>query len=163
MRKGGGRVKGSKFELQIAKEIAKRFGFNYGTDIRRTPNSGALITRSDLWINPKVRHKFPYFCEMKKRENWNLEGAFYNEKWEPYLWFSEAESKLQVDPEYDPSSPVILIFARNGIKPLVMFNSDISIYGDKTLMAVEDRLYIDYGKQIQIISWEKFLENITKL
>lgn len=117
------RRKGHQFERDTGKILAKKLNIQYGKDLRRTPGSGATITRADLWIRPKYRDNFPYFVEMKNysEEAWHLEGID-NDKWLPRLWYEDAVEKLGLDPDYDPEAPVLLIFKKNGIKPLCMLN-----------------------------------------
>lgn len=106
------KAKGGSFELKIAKYISKLFDIEYGKDIRKTPQSGAILCRADLWVRERYRIRFPYFIECKKRENIKLEHS-HLDNWLPIIWFNEAKEKLQVDPDYPSNSPVMLIFSRN--------------------------------------------------
>lgn len=116
--------KGNNFELKIAKEIAKEIGVEYGKYIRRTPGSGALLTRADLWVDEKYRAKFPYFCELKKRRTALLDKITQS-NWEPKKWFDESMSKLEHCPSYGGTlAPPILIFANNNTSAFVMFDRE---------------------------------------
>lgn len=163
MKKGGGRVKGSKFELDLAKDIAKAIGIKYGSDVRRTPNSGALTTRSDLTIAPKHFAKFPFFLEAKHREGWDFWQFFGTSDWLPIQWYEEAKEKLGVDPYYDPmTTTTILVFKQNGKKPLVMmnYNEFIIWFPDPLgypLMSVYGAMNI-----YTIVPWSVFLAKVTK-
>lgn len=117
------RQKGSRYELDIAKYLSNEFGLRYGIDIRRTPNSGALITRSDLWISSKFRNILPFFIEAKNRQSWSFDKYHSKAEWPPYTWFKEAEEKLHVDPDYDQSSRVMLIFTKKYAPSYVMVRS----------------------------------------
>lgn len=121
-KKVNGKKKGSKFELDIAKQIAATIKEPYGTMVRRTPGSGSLLCRSDLWVHASVRHKFNWFLELKKRENIRLEHLF---KENNYLtkWYQDSKEKLDIDPEYDPmTTPTGLVFCKNNMAPFILMS-----------------------------------------
>jgi hypothetical protein len=122
-KKVNGKAKGSSFELQIAKEIAKALNLEYGKYIRRTPGSGSLLTRSDLWIDPAYRHLCNLYIECKKRENWSWDQYFNGSEWLPIQWYNDAGDKLLVDPDYSPESTIVcLIFTKNRSKVYAMIH-----------------------------------------
>lgn len=163
MKKGGGRIKGSKFELDLAKDIAKAIGVKYGSDVRRTPNSGALTTRSDLTIAPKHFAKFPFFLEAKHREGWDFWQFFGTSEWLPLQWYKEAYEKLGVDPYYDSmATTVILVFKQNGKKPLVLLDEkDFDIWLKDKPIDSSMRVSLGYTDRYIILPWSVFLDRVT--
>ena len=122
-KKVNGKAKGSSFELQIAKQVAKTLNLEYGKYIRRTPGSGSLLTRSDLWIDPRYRHRCNLYIECKKRENWNWDQYFNSSEFSPVTWYKEAADKLKIDPDYDPESSIVcLVFTKNRSKIYAMLS-----------------------------------------
>lgn len=163
MKRGGAgpRNKGSRFELDIAKQISERCGIAYGRDIRRTPNSGALITRSDLWVNPRERVKWPFFMEMKRRETTSLDNCL-NPGWQPREWFFEAIEKLKVDPDYDPNSPVLLIMSRNRIDSMAMLMlSDLKAQLPDSHLSAPFRMIFAVKPKLVVVPWLWLLENVA--
>lgn len=165
MKKGGGRIKGSKFELDLAKDIAKATGIKYGSDVRRTPNSGALTTRSDLTIAPKHFPKFPFFLEAKHREGWDF-WQFTGPKWLPAEWYKDAREKLGVDPYYEPEkTTVILVLKQNSKKPLVMMTyTDYTIwfpYLDRERVYFPLMTIFHEHEYYSILPWAVFLAKVT--
>lgn len=167
MKKVNGKAKGKRNELSVAHDIATRLGITYGTEIRRTPASGALITRADLWIHPKHRERFPYFVEIKSRNDkgWSFDNILRGGSWEPVKWFREAQSKLLVDPEYDINSPVILVFTKNRLPFFVMmeysnFKEEMALkLGTVEYQEQSLTIYLD-DLRLVIFPWEIFLSRI---
>lgn len=159
-KKVNGKKKGSKFELDIAKQIAATICEPYGTMVRRTPGSGSLLCRSDLWVHSSVRHKFAWFLELKKRENIRLEHLF---KPNNYLikWYKDSKEKLQIDPEYDPmTTPSALVFAKNNMTPFILMSEDdyvdmdcIKSYPDSAFRII----FTDDEVRYMVLDWETFL------
>lgn len=166
MKKGGGKSKGTRFELDIARDIAKALGIKYGSDVRRTPASGALTTRSDLTIAPKHFSKFPFFLEAKHREGWDFWQLFGSKNWLPIQWYEEAKEKLGVDPYYDPmTTTTVLVFKQNGKKPLAMLNySEYTVwFPNPADNRVDFPLLSVYGDKdiYMIVPWTIFLAKVT--
>src|ERR1035437_914108 len=159
LKKVNGKKKGNKFELDIAKAIAATINEPYGTRVRRTPGSGSLLCRADLWIHHTVRHKFPWFLELKKRENIRLDHLF---KPKNYLvgWYKDSKEKLQIDPEYDPLfTPTALLFAKNNMMPFILMSAKDFV--DMELASTYKGfkiLFEDEGDSYIVIDWEKFLQ-----
>ena len=159
-KKTNGKKKGSSFELKICKEIAEAIGEPYGGRIRRTPGSGALVCRADIYVHKDIRHKFNWFLELKKRENIRLEHLF---KPNNYLlkWYKDSKEKLQIDPEYDPmTTPSALVFSKNQMSPFILMSRE-----DFATTDVFEK-YTDYGHMIfftddeveyVVLDWETFL------
>lgn len=156
-KKINGKLKGSSFELKLAKQIAEKLDIEYGKYIRRTPGSGSLITRSDLWIHESYRHKFPWFLEAKKRATATLDKCNSN-NWEVYNWYKEAKDKVKDDPDYVIDSPVLLVFAKNNVGPFVMISNEDYvefINNEHTL----DKFHMYVPKyDVHILLWEDFLK-----
>jgi len=168
MKKVNGKAKGKRNELSVAHDIADKLGVEYGGELRRTPASGALITRADLWIHPKHRGRFPFFVEIKSRNatGWSFDGIMRKEQWEPYKWFKEAKEKLCIDPEYDKSAPVILVFTKNRLPFFVMMDYDTYGHGEFS-MKTKDVIYDEASVElflddlgVVIFTWETFLSHI---
>lgn len=165
MKKGGGRRKGSSFELTLAKQISNAIGVEYGSAIRRTPNSGALTTRADLYIAPKYFDKFPFFLEAKCRENWNFHQYFSTTKeWEPISWYKDAIEKSKIDPHYPESVIPILVFAQNRKVPLLMIRDDYYCqYADSRYFTKINKIIsIDgtEGETYFVFLWSDFLSTL---
>jgi hypothetical protein len=161
--------KGNTFELKLAKEIAQKFDIEYGKYIRRTPGSGALLCRADLWIHESHRHKFPWFLEAKKRATATLDKCD-SDNWEVYNWYKDAKDKVKDDPDYAANSPVLLVFAKNNVGPFVMMSSEdyaqyilvpaMSPNGRfiNNRIAVGDHFYMVVPKyKMTIILWKDFI------
>lgn len=167
MKAGGGRKKGANFELVLAKQISKAIGLPYGSAVRRTPNSGALTTRADLYIAPKYFDKFPFFLEAKCREGWSFQKYFTGKgEWEPFTWYKDAIEKCADDPHYPDTVTPILVFTQNRTLPLVMIREDYYINLNKKFnlvtyghpIRVEDLMAETY----YILLWKSFLDIVTK-
>ena len=159
LKKVNGKKKGNKFELDVAKKIAETIGESYGTKVRRTPGSGSLLCRADLWIHESIRYKFSWFMELKKRENIRLEHLF---KPKNYIvgWYKESKEKLQVDPEYNPmTTPTALLFAKNNMMSFVLMSAKDFV--DMELTSRYKGLKITFTDEEEhyiVLDWEKFLE-----
>lgn len=159
LKKVNGKKKGSKFELDVAHSIADTIGEPYGAKIRRTPGSGSLLCRADLFIHQSVRHKFPWFLELKKRESIRLEHLF---KPKNYIvgWYKDSKEKLQLDPEYDPmTTPTAVLFARNNMMPFILMS--IKDYNDMEISDKYKGPHITFEEDevcYVVLDWEKFLK-----
>ncbi len=113
--------KGNSFERNIAKKFQAWWGKGH---FRKTPSSGG-------WSTKEVREEFrtagdiittaedfPFCCELKKQEGWNLEQLILNDSPIILKWWGQT-----VDETPEGMSP-LLVFARNYIKPMVMFSLD---------------------------------------
>jgi len=168
MKQGGGRKKGSNFELLLAKQISETIGIEYGSAIRRTPNSGALTTRADLYIAPKYFSKFPFFLEAKCRENWNFHQYFSKKKeWEPITWYKDAIEKSKIDPHYPDNTIPILVFSQNRKSPLVMLRDDyyVAYCNFCTYLRTDQMMSVDgvEGESYFIFLWDDFLNGIKEV
>ena len=168
MKKGGGRKKGSNFELVLAKQISEAIGIPYGSAIRRTPNSGALTTRADLYIAPKFFDKFPFFLEAKCRESWNFHQYFSSKvEWEPVQWYKDAIEKAKIDPHYPETVIPILVFSQNRKVPLLMIRDDYYCqYADRSYFSkISKIMSIDgaEGETYFIFLWSDFLDTFKEV
>ena len=57
--------KGKRFELKIAKDLAKKFDSN----IRRTPNSGGLSIKGDILTTSGILSEFSWECKNQEKLN----------------------------------------------------------------------------------------------
>lgn len=57
--------KGKRFELKIAKDLAKKFDSN----IRRTPNSGGLSIKGDIMATSGILSNFNWECKNQEKLN----------------------------------------------------------------------------------------------
>ncbi len=57
--------KGKRFELRIAKDLAKRFK----TDIKRTPNSGGLSFKGDILTTSGILSEYSWECKNQEKLN----------------------------------------------------------------------------------------------
>jgi hypothetical protein len=120
------RRKGNRAELKIAKRIGGILGIEY-KDLCRTPNSGALIERSDLRMSNAVRDRFPVYVEVKNREEWTLDNLLeVREKWIGFRWLAEARLKLAGEVARGSSPEGLLpvvILVKNFRDPLVLWST----------------------------------------
>lgn len=66
--------KGKRFELKIAKDLAKKFE----TNIRRTPNSGGLSIKGDILTTSGILSEYSWEC--KNQEKLNIWKALQQSK-----------------------------------------------------------------------------------
>lgn len=57
--------KGKRFELQVAKYLSKEFG----SEIRRTPNSGGLSLKGDIMATQGILSEFNWECKNQEKLN----------------------------------------------------------------------------------------------
>tara|TARA_R110000772_G_scaffold5730_3_gene20493 strand:+ start:770 stop:1120 length:351 start_codon:yes stop_codon:yes gene_type:complete len=57
--------KGKRFELKIAKDLAKKFN----TNIRRTPNSGVLSIKGDIMTLSGILSEYSWECKNQEKLN----------------------------------------------------------------------------------------------
>ena len=57
--------KGKRFELRIAKDLAKKFD----TNIRRTPNSGGLSIKGDIMATSGILSEYNWECKNQEKLN----------------------------------------------------------------------------------------------
>lgn len=57
--------KGKRFELKIAKDLAKKFD----TNIRRTPNSGGLSIKGDILTTSGILSEYSWECKNQEKLN----------------------------------------------------------------------------------------------
>jgi Holliday junction resolvase len=57
--------KGKRFELKIAKDLAKKFDSN----IRRTPNSGGLSIKGDIMTTTGILSEYSWECKNQEKLN----------------------------------------------------------------------------------------------
>ena len=55
--------KGKRFELRIAKDLAKKFD----TNIRRTPNSGGLSIKGDILTTSGILSEYSWECKNQEK------------------------------------------------------------------------------------------------
>lgn len=163
-KKVNGKKKGSAFELKISKEIAKTINEPYGTKVRRTPGSGSLLCRADLWVHESIRYKFNWFLELKKRESIRLEHLF-KPKNPIVAWYIDSKEKLQIDPEYDPmTTPSAVVFCRNHMDPFILMSFKDYLSTDVTIKYPETALKILFTQdevEYIVLDWVTFLKIYT--
>lgn len=99
-------------------QLARAFTAWWGSEVRRTPMSGAYgrtwALAGDLMFTRE--DPFPFHVEAKAREKWEMEHLFEPERTGPVLgWWGETESEA----EYQKCFPM-LIFTRNQRAQFVM-------------------------------------------
>jgi hypothetical protein len=158
-KKVNGKRKGNSFELQIAKEIAETIGVEYGKMVRRTPGSGSLLCRADLWVHSSVRHNFPWYLELKKRQTIRLEHLLKPNN-DLVKWYRESKEKLKIDPEYEQmTTPTALLFAKNNMTPFIMLSLDDFKEMELRLSSFDFKLtFLNDGDEFIVLEWKKFLD-----
>ena len=163
-KKVNGKRKGSKFELKLAHDIADAVGAEYGLYVRRTPGSGSLITRADLWVHSLFRPRFNWFLEAKNRQTVHLENISKSNN-EIMKWYLEAARKLKIDPEYDRiDTPVCLVFCRNNMTPMML----VSLEDWSTCFIpseFEPKVYMEFyydNERYIAVDWPSYIESVKE-
>lgn len=108
--------KGDNFERKVAKIFTEWFG----SEVRRTPLSGATGIKIDLLGD----RRFPFLVECKKDESWRVESVLSDRgAWSGYL---EDLDKQKYSLYYSPDKIQLLVIARN-------YSSIYAIIEDKEL------------------------------
>ena len=94
--------KGKRFELKIAKDLAKRFQ----TDIKRTPNSGGLSFKGDILTTSGILSEYSWECKNQEKLNiWKAleqsEGDARGTLKTPLVVFTKNFEKDYVALQYD--------------------------------------------------------------
>jgi len=94
--------KGKRFELRIAKDLAKRFQ----TDIKRTPNSGGLSFKGDILTTSGILSEYSWECKNQEKLNiWKAleqsEGDARGTLKTPLVVFTKNFEKDYVALQYD--------------------------------------------------------------
>jgi hypothetical protein len=134
------RSKGSNYERDVAKKIAKHFGWNWNDCFIRTSLSSYAQPQGDLrpindmrnlWIGAKLG---PLEC--KNRASWSFDQLFKTpEKSELYRYWKKSNDDTNSD-------NTVLVFTKNAVSDFVMIRDGIldinqagftylSIWGDK--------------------------------
>jgi hypothetical protein len=122
-RNGGGKKskrKGASFE----KTVAGLFSAYFGCSVRRTPGSGGWATVGDF--GPRGDLVFaitraPYHVECKKHEGWELEDLITFKRGVDTTSTNSVEKWWKQTIRDRPEKKIpMLVFARNGLEPLLM-------------------------------------------
>jgi len=136
------KTKGNANERFVAKRFQNWWGF--GTFVR-TPSSGGwgnkkeFKTEGDVVPEDKL---FPFHLELKKQENWTLEGLF-SDKCIVWKWWNQART------ECTPPRKPMLVFTRNhmpqfcvlklaDIPNFVVLKEKSFVYRDVCILPLED-------------------------
>jgi hypothetical protein len=111
MKPGGAKDKGTGFELQVAKKIAKELGIDQQRYLPRAPESGARVQwKGDIVATDKLASVWPFLIECKKQEGWSFEALLKNGRSNIIAeWYIKACE--QAKESYDKTP--LLIFSRN--------------------------------------------------
>ena len=94
------------FEREVAKELCKQWDMTYGEDIVRTPSSGALYWKGDIYYkSERARKEIPFFVECKYQKTFRIDQIIH-ESPEIQSWMEKA--KQQASDGYIP----ILVLSR---------------------------------------------------
>jgi hypothetical protein len=90
---------GNKFERDVAKLIARAFGWDWKNAFDR---AGAGHEQShDALTLSKFQDQWPFWWECKNRQSWNFDQFFKRpETAHAYQWFKEAEENTPIDNLY---------------------------------------------------------------
>ena len=143
MKPGGAKDKGTGFELQVAKKLAKELDINQQRYLPRAPESGARIQwKGDIVATDKLASIWPFLIECKKQEGWSFETLLRNgQKNIIAEWYIKACE--QAKESYDKTP--ILIFSRNFQPWWVAFPLHILNTFQKPL----PEFYIHFAMQIE--------------
>ena len=106
------REKGVAFE----REMAIAFTSWWGSAVRRMPLSGAYGAEWNLAGDLMFVTPFPFYVELKKRENWSLAHLMHEERGPVPGWWRTASAEALL-----AGQRPLLIVARNRREPLVLF------------------------------------------
>ena len=130
MNKGGGRIKGSHFELETAKAIVKAFNDLGITakDCYRTPGSGGprfakKTDPGDLVLSPKQREYFPFAIECKFYREISLDSLMTPcvRKGQFLSWWKQAVAATPAD----AGVHTLLVFRQNYGQCYCMFRRSL--------------------------------------
>ena len=101
--------KGKRFELKIAKDLAKRFK----TDIKRTPNSGGLSFKGDILTTNGILSEYSWECKNQEKLNiWKAleqsEGDARGTLKTPVVVFTKNFEKDYIALQYDDFVNILL-------------------------------------------------------
>ena len=101
--------KGKRFELKIAKDLAKRFK----TDIKRTPNSGGLSFKGDILTTSGILSEYSWECKNQEKLNiWKAleqsEGDARGTLKTPVVVFTKNFEKDYIALQYDDFVNILL-------------------------------------------------------
>lgn len=126
-RKGGAKKskrKGASFE----KQVASLFGAYFGCSVRRTPGSGGWATVGDFGPRGDLVfaiRRAPYHVECKKHEGWELEDLITGKRSGDTTSTNSIERWWAQTIRDCPTKKFpMLIFARNGLRPLLMIRDN---------------------------------------
>lgn len=162
------RNKGSYVERRIGKKVCAALGIKYSDGlVKRTPNSGGVTDRSDLYIASSVLPRFPFFVECKARMHLNVSAILSLEQvatYKPIIWYKEALGKKR-DEEALRSCPVnrevIVILCRNTLPDLVLCTlKSCRMQNDARARLVIPAALSGLTEDMHIISFDTFLQKV---
>jgi len=142
-----GKHKGDKFENDICRALSVWLvGSDYAGSLvqdlpfrRRfttsTPLEGHWDGSGDILHRPDVA--FPFCVECKKREGWELDGMFGNDKWPVWTWWEQAKEQAAKTKDRYP----LLVFSRNRRSIYAMLHEEVGqclkVGSERCLVQVE--------------------------
>lgn len=118
----GSKVKGSSYELKIAKKFSEWWGGKFN----RTPGSGSLHWGSDQRVAgdivPPQGLTFPFVIECKKHEGWTMDHVLLDIG-DPRKWWKQVVTDAR-----SVGLVPMLIFSRNRAKDFVMLPYSEELY-----------------------------------
>ena len=108
------REKGVRWE----REAAKLFAAWLGSECRRTPLSGAYGSGWNLGGDLMFQELLPLYIELKNDESWRLEHLFTGTG-PIFKWWEKAAGEARMNHQVP-----LLVFKRNHIEPMVMYQGD---------------------------------------
>ena len=143
--------KGAAFE----RRIAKMFEDAYGYAISRTPQSGGWgkhFTSGDL-VAPE-HPEFPWFCECKNDQSWNLWSSIFENKGMVDKWWIKACRQAK-----NEGKEPLLVIGQDVQKPLVLFENCSAFIHMRPI------IFISLGKNnemtVCVMRLDQFLKTIT--
>jgi Holliday junction resolvase len=134
MKKGGGKQKGSRFELEIAKLLSEWYGKE--KSFNRAPSSGMWSTVHDSNKVPGdivCPDDFPFVIECKKREGFKFHKLFDEDYKDIREWWDQAlESATRAGKKplliIGKNNRDTLVYLRNEDLPFMSFGNGVGIF-----------------------------------
>lgn len=162
MKPSGCKAKGSAFELDVAKALAKALNISQKKYLQRSPESGARpVWKGDVVPVGALVDIWPFHVECKKREGWDLYQVMCDEtgKSEPLQWFIEA-----CEQAYDTEKVPLIVFARNFRPWLIAY--PFELYRPTSVRAIMN-VKVSYtqkrSKVLTIVPFKAFIDDFLKV
>jgi len=143
------KLKGSTFELKVAKIFTEHFGIKF----ERVPHSGALpYLKGDIWA-PKYLVDWQYCVECKHYKEVTMKNMLWAKSNDILAFWDQAVEETKVmNKELNMNKLPIVVFRWDRGKEMVVWNDEIEVEHQFT--------YRGFGYQFKIAELEKWLPKV---